>query len=102
MEIVGKGKPVGNIKIHFKISGKETTTQSTILNAFSSYFVQVGYQLAGIVFNFDDPLSYVKSSLHTMFIPYITENEIIEVSKSLKNKSPDWDSIPANIAKPSI
>ena len=37
-----------------------------------------------------------------MFIPYITENEIIEVAKSLKNSSPGWDSIPANIAKPSI
>ena len=35
-------------------------------------------------------------------IPYITGNEIIEVAKSLKNSSPDWDSIPANIAKPSI
>ena len=37
-----------------------------------------------------------------MFIPYITENEIIEVAKSLKYSSPGWDSIPANIAKPSI
>ena len=37
-----------------------------------------------------------------MFMPYITENETIEVAKSLKNSSPGWDSIPANIAKPSI
>ena len=37
---------------------------------------------------------------HSMFIPYITENEIIEVAKSLKNSSPGWESIPANIAKP--
>ena len=44
-EIVGKRKPVGNNKIHFKISGKETTNQSTISNAFNSYFVQVRSQL---------------------------------------------------------
>ena len=37
-----------------------------------------------------------------MFIPYITGHEIIEFAKSLKNSSPGWDSIPANIAKPSI
>ena len=37
-----------------------------------------------------------------MFIPYITENEIIEFSMSMKNSSPGWDSISANIAKPSI
>ena len=47
-------------------------------------------------------LSYAKSSLHSMIIPYITDNEIIEVAKSLKNSSPRWDSIPENIAKPSI
>ena len=45
-EIVGKGEPVGNNKIHFKISGKETPNQSTISNAFNVYFVQVGSQLA--------------------------------------------------------
>ena len=33
-----------------------------------------------------------------MFIPY----EIIEDAKSLKNSSPGWDAMPANIAKPSI
>ena len=37
-----------------------------------------------------------------MFIPYITDNEIIDVAKSLKNSSPGWDSIPENITKPSI
>ena len=34
--IIGKGKPVGKNKIHFEISGKETTNQSTISNAFKS------------------------------------------------------------------
>ena len=40
--------------------------------------------------------------LNSMFIPYIADNGTIEVAKSLKNSSPGWDSIPANIAKPSI
>ena len=37
-----------------------------------------------------------------MVISYITESEIIDVAKSLKNRSPGWDSIHANIEKPFI
>ena len=42
IDIVSKGKSVNNNKIHFKISGKETTNQSTISNALNNFFVQVG------------------------------------------------------------
>ena len=34
-----------------------------------------------------------------MFIPYISEYEITETVKSLKNSSGGWDIIPASIAK---
>ena len=35
----------------------------------------------------------------SMFIPYISEYEITETVKSLKNSSAGWDFIPASIAK---
>ena len=37
--------------------------------------------------------------MKSMFIPYISEYEITETVKSLKNRSAGWDFIPASIAK---
>ena len=37
--------------------------------------------------------------MKSMFIPYISEYEITETVKSLKNSSAGWDFIPASIAK---
>ena len=37
--------------------------------------------------------------MKSMFIPYISEYEITETVKSLKNSSAGWDLIPASIAK---
>ena len=37
-----------------------------------------------------------------MFIPYISEDEITETVKPLKNSSVGWDFLPASIAKQSI
>ena len=40
--------------------------------------------------------------MKSMFIPYISEYEVTEMDKSLKNSSAGWDFIPASIAKQSI
>ena len=40
--------------------------------------------------------------MKSMFIPYISEYEIIEIIKSLKNSSAGYDNIPALIAKQCI
>ena len=40
--------------------------------------------------------------MKSMFIPYISEYEIIEIIKSLKNSSAGYDNIPASIAKQCI
>ena len=37
-----------------------------------------------------------------MFMPYVEENEIIEIVYQLKESSPGWDSIPASVAKATI
>ena len=66
------------------------------------YFVQVGPRLANKINNTTDPLTYVTSSVNSIFIPYVSENEITEVIQSLKNSSAGHDSILASIAKPLI
>ena len=101
-EIVGKGKPHDSNPIKFNINGKETCDKHAITNAFNKYFVQVGPRLANKINNTTDPLSYVTSSVNSIFIPYVSENEITEVIQSLKNSSACHDSILASIAKPLI
>ena len=101
-EIVGKGKPHDSNPIKFNINGKETCDEHAITNAFNKYFVQVGPRLAKKIKNTTDPLTYVTPSVNSIFIPYVSENEITEVILSLKNSSAGHDSILASIAKPLI
>ena len=75
-EIVGKGKPHDSNPIKFNINGKETCDKHAITNAFNKYFVQVGPRLANKINNTTDPLTYVTSSVNSIFIPYVSENEI--------------------------
>ena len=44
-------------------------------------------------------MNYVNDTMKSMFIPYISEYEITETVKSLKNSSAGWDFIPASIDK---
>ena len=100
--IVGKGKPHDSNPIKININGKETCDKHAITNAFNKYFVQVGPRLANKIDNTTDPLTYVTSSVNSIFIPYVSENEITEVIQSLKNSSAGHDSILVSIAKPLI
>ena len=49
-----------------------------------------------------NPLNYVNDTMKSMFSPYVSEYEVNETVKSLKNSSAGWDFIPASIAKQSI
>ena len=71
----------------------------TISNAFNNYFVEIGPQLERSINTTVNPLTYVKSSCNSMFMPYVEEHEIIEI---VYQRSPDWDSIPASVAKATI
>ena len=92
-EIAGKGKPHDSNPIKFTINGKQTCDKHAITNAFNKYFVQVGPRLANKINNATDPLTYVTSSVNSIFIPDVSENEITEVIQSLKNSSAGHDSI---------
>ena len=82
--------------IKFKSDDKETCDKQAITNAFNKYFVQAGPRLANRIHNTTDPLTYVTSSVNSIFIPYVSENEITE------NSSAGQDSIMASIGKPLI
>ena len=101
-EIVGKEKPYDSNQIKFNINGKETCDKHAITNTFNTHFVQVGPRLANRKHGTTDPLTYVTSSVNSIFIPYVSEIEITEVIQSIKNCRAGHDSILASIDKPLI
>ena len=98
---MAKGNNMILNRLNFKLMARKRDKQA-ITNAINKYFVQVGPRLANKIHNTTDPLTYVTSSVNSIFIPYVSENEITEVVQSLKNSSGGQDSILASIAKPLI
>ena len=97
-EIIGRGKNTHN-STKFTINGNPTFDKSVISNSFNNYFTLVGPQLAQNIQGHINPLNYLNPTMKSMFIPYISEYEII---KSLKNSSAGYDNIPASVAKQCI
>ena len=83
----------------FNIDGNPTDDEAVIINLFNNYFIHVGPRLAQQIKSHINPLNYVNETMKSMFIQYISEYEITETVKSLKNSSAGWDFIPASIAK---
>ena len=100
-EIIGRGKNTHN-STKFTINGNPTFDKSVISNSFNNYFTLVGPQLAQHIQGHINPLNYLNPTMKSMFIPYISKYEIIEIIKSLKNSSAGYDNIPASIAKQCI
>ena len=77
-----------------------TFDKSVIGNSFNNYYTHVGPQLAQGHIN---PLNYlINPTMKSKLIPYISEYEIIEIIKPLKNSSAGYDNILALIAKQCI
>ena len=72
------------LPIQTRVKGVCRQQQQAITNAFNKYFVQVGPRLANNIHNTTDPLTYVTSSVSSIFIPEVGENGITEVVQSLK------------------
>ena len=47
-------------------------------------------------------MDYVTVSSNSIYIPYVTENEVKNVINSLKTGSAGWDEIPTTILKPCL
>ena len=88
-----------NKSTKFNIHGNPTDDEAVISNSFNNYFIHVGPWLAQQLQSHINPLNYVNDTMKSMFIPYISEYEINETVKSLKNSSAGWDFIPVSIAK---
>ena len=97
-EVIGKSKTMHN-STKFNIHGNPTDDEAVISNSFNNYLIYVGPWLAQQIQSHINPLNYVNDTMKSMFIPYISEYEITETVKSLKNSSAGWDCIPASIAE---
>ena len=81
----------------FNINGNPIDDEAVISSSFNNYFIHVGPRLAQQIQSHINPLNYVNDTMKS--IPYISEYEITETVKSLKNSSAGSDFIPASIAK---
>ena len=85
------------------INGSICNDLQTIVNAHNEYFVEVGPRLANNIFSSINPMSYLTNHVdNSMYMPEITECEVITVICSLTNSSPGWEYIPAKLLKPYI
>ena len=100
-ENIGRGKNTHNSS-KFTINGNPKFDRYVISNSFNNYFTHVGPQLAQKIQGHINPLNYLNRTMKSMLILYISEYEIIEIIKSLKNSSAGYDNIPASIAKQCI
>ena len=71
----------------FNMNGNPTDDEAVISNSFNNYFIHVGPRHAQQIQSHINPLNYVNDTMKSMFIPYISEFEITETVKSLKNSS---------------
>ena len=85
------------------INGSTCNDLQTIVNAHNKYFVEVGPRLANNISSSINLMSYLTNHVdNSMYMPEITECEVITVICSLTNSSPGWDNIPAKLLKPYI
>ena len=98
-EIIGKNNSRGNRRTEYNIKGVLTNDSHIISNEFNKYFTNIGPEFAKDLPIVGNPLNYVNICQNSIFVPYITENEVKNVISGLKNSSPGWDDIPPSILK---
>ena len=97
--ILGKDKQISEKQIDFIINNQLVSDSAIIANTFNTYFINVGRTLAHQIKSNINPLSYIDINVNSIFIPPITEHEIILVIKSLNNSSPGYDELPSSVMK---
>jgi hypothetical protein len=97
--IINKNKKI-NKTPKFFIRNQMTSDNETIAEAFNSFFVNIGYNLAKNIP--DSGISATKdiqSVNETIMIMPTCDSEIMNIIKTLKNSSPGWDDINVNVIK---
>ena len=68
---------------------------------YNDCFVEIGPRLANNITSSINHMAYVTANVpNIIFIPHITEHEIMAVINSMKHSSPGWDSLSTHILKP--
>ncbi len=85
----------------FKVGNMLITDNKKLANTFNHYFVNVGQILASkIPDQTGSPLQYLKGNYpNSLFLVSVLENEIITITKNLKNSAPGLDDIRADVIK---
>ena len=99
-EIINKKKASG-CSSRFLVNNKIVTNKIDICNGFNSFFVNIGPTLAKDIPNIDkSPRSFMKTqNNHSMYINHVTDDELKNIMKNLKESSPGWDDISARVIK---
>ena len=66
---------------------------------FNEYFINVGRTLANKIVSTVNPMSYISSNMHSIFIPSISEDEVLHAISLLNNAAPGYDGLQARIMK---
>ena len=102
-DLINKTNCYKNSTSELFINGSICNDPQVISNAYNDYFVEVGPTLANNISSTVNPMSYVTNHvINSMYVPVITECEIMTVVSSLTNSSPGWDNLPARLLKPYI
>ena len=102
-EVIHKKKVTNNNSFIIKIDGTDSSDPAAIVTAFNDYFVNVGPLLAQSIPSSNiPPTSFIHNTNPiSMYTRPVTELELINVIRELKNNSPGPDGIPATIIKES-
>ena len=83
----------------FVVHGNELADRHGIANAFNDYFTPIGSTLTSYTSSNTNPLSYINVVEHTLYMPNVSNNDVISITHSLTNTSPGWDGLPTFVAK---
>ena len=92
-EIINKNKK-RNVQTNFKMSDNTTTSDKLLIaETFNEFFINVGPNLAKSLKNINRvPEHYLKEPLlNTIFLAPVTDEELHEIFKNLKNSAPGYD-----------
>lgn len=100
-EVINQKQHAKNSAFSINVAGTETSDPAIITKTFNEYFVNVGPSLAqSIPTSSTAPTSFIESSSPaSMYISPVTEVEISNLIRDLRNSSPGSDGIPPAIIK---
>jgi hypothetical protein len=99
-QIINKGKPKA-MPNKFYYDNHFLTDGQKIAESFNKYFTNVGSNLAKMIPDVsENPTSYINlNNINSIYLDEVTEDEISKLIHGLKNSSPGYDGIKADILK---